>query len=496
MWNLIKATCCVVFAGATISVVAQPVPLIEASTNQVAAGTLGNPYYVSPRGLSGAGFVPGGGGGGGSTLPTNGLDSQTFIRGPGGTVLQTNENAFLGYGLLTNKNAFILYGDSRAKSDNSGATTIQSYLTNTYLAGSNWRFITNGGIGGQTVATMQAAFPAFINDYKATTAAASGTNVIVINMCGINDIVGFVGGAVVASNYDRMMWLERQSNCIVVAVTTSPAYGLTDSALANLKIFNDLIMTSTNWQYLVPAHQTIPPPPQSGMWADNIHNNSVGNDRLAFYINLAFLSGIRNSLWFTAFNSTLAGQMTGSAADSTGQASTIFGVGSTTAIHIASSSGANAWGETAFGDTMYEEWNSASGSLAFAAANLRAAKTPTNTFFYGINAATNMSGFTTVTPSGLNTIAMNQGWTNNFNQRADLIVEFGFVDAVTGDPVVHFTNSITGESYTNALRLAIAGNTTMLVNFTDISPKDFGSISNYSGTGASVTINKARWKLK
>lgn len=430
-----------------------------------------------------------------NTIVGGGIDGQVVLRSPGGTFIVTNSGALIGYGMFTNQNAYILDGDSRAKSDNGGATTIQSSLSN-YLVGSNWKFITNNGLGGQLVSSAVTAWPSFILDYKTFTASASGTNVIVIDLAGINDIVAFGSGTTVGSNYSRLMWLQKQSNCVVVAVGISPAYGLTDTQMANLKIANDIIFASSNWTYYIPAQLMIPPPPKSGMWADNIHNNSTGNDRIAFYINSAFLAGAYNKSWFYGFLDTPSAQSTGSAVDSTGQASSVFGVGSTTAIHIVSSSGANAWGNTAFGDTIYEEWNPAGAGLSFTAGNLRAAKTPTNTFFYGINAATNMAGFTTMIPAGLNTIALNQRWTNNFVQRADLIVDALFGDAATGDPVLHFTNSVSGESYTNGPRFGLTATVPMTLNFIDISPGDFGSFSNYSGTGATITIVKARWKLK
>jgi hypothetical protein len=354
------------------SAFADLLPPRQATTAEVVAGS-NVKAYVNPKqykdNMSG----------GGSSLPTNGADGSIFVRGPGGTIVQTNYGAFLGYGILTNKNAFMLYGDSRAKSDNSGSTTIQSYLTNTYLP-SNFRFITNGGIGGQTVATMMANFPAFINDYKALTASGSGTNVIIINLCGINDIVNFVGGSVVASNYDRLLWLERQSNCIPVAVTTSPAYSLGDTELGNLKIFNDLVMASTNWTYIMPAHQTIAPPPEAGEWADNIHNNSSGNDRIAFLINLALLSGPRNAFWFVGYTYTPPSQRSGSAADSSGLASSVVGLGSTPSLHLLQIAGNNAFGITPFGNNEYVEWNSASGALALGA-NVKYFFTPTNTTF-------------------------------------------------------------------------------------------------------------------
>lgn len=49
---------------ASVKTQAQPSPWYEATTGQVAAGVLGVPFVVTPRGLAGAGFFPGTNGGG------------------------------------------------------------------------------------------------------------------------------------------------------------------------------------------------------------------------------------------------------------------------------------------------------------------------------------------------------------------------------------------------------------------------------------------------
>lgn len=378
--------------------------------------------------------VPGGGGGGTqtninlNTIVGGGLDGQVVLRSPGGTLVVTNAGTFLGYGALTNQNAFILDGDSRAKSDNGGATTIQAALTNSYLVGSQWTFITNNGLGGQLCSDTVIAWPAFINNYKTFTASGSGTNVVVIDLAGINDIVAFASGTTVGSNYSRLMWLQKQSNCVVVAVGISPAFGLTDSQMGALKVANDIIFASSNWTYYVPAHLLVPPPPKSGMWADNIHNNTAGNDRIAAYVNYAFLAGQYNRTWFYGFLDTPSAQSTGSAVDSTGQGSSVFGVGGTPSLHLAHSSGNNAFGITPFGDTEYFEWNSASGTLALAG-NIKFALTPSNTVF--------SQGVTSTVSNKLAPVAITfpnttVNWTNPVNCTIQLYINNS---AITGTAI-------------------------------------------------------------
>lgn len=111
--------------------------------------------------------------------------------------------------------------------------------------------------------------------------------------------------------------------------------------------------------------------------------------------------------------------------------------------------------------------------------------------------ASNAAPSALVAPSGLNSITMNQRWTNNFNRLADLEVSALFTDAVTGNPNLGFTNTITGQAWTNSpLSALISGTSQITIVIPDISPNDFGSFSNYSGTGASVTFVKAWWHLK
>lgn len=119
-------------------------------------------------------------------------------------------------------------------------------------------------------------------------------------------------------------------------------------------------------------------------------------------------------------------------------------------------------------------------------------------WFGGISyVASNAAPSALVVPSGLNSITMNQGWTNNFNRLADLEVLALFTDAVTGNPNLAFTNTVTGQAWTNSpLSALIAGTSQITIIIPDVSPNDFGSFSNYSGTGASVSFVKAWWHLK
>lgn len=124
--------------------------------------------------------------------------------------------------------------------------------------------------------------------------------------------------------------------------------------------------------------------------------------------------------------------------------------------------------------------------------------TGTSNWFGGISfVASNAAPSTLISPSGLNSITMNQRFTNNFNRMADLEVQALFTDAATGNPLLGYTNTVTGQAWTNApASFLLTGTSTITIVIPDISPNDFGSFSNYSGTGASVTFLQSWWHLK
>ena len=120
-----------------------------------------------------------------------------------------------------------------------------------------------------------------------------------------------------------------------------------------------------------------------------------------------------------------------------------------------------------------------------------------NISVFFLNAMSNSAAHPTVTPSGLDTLALNTGWTNDLGARADMILT-GTIPTIYGSGNTNnlaVTNTVTGESYTNY----IAGNGLQPSGFMfvipDISPNDSGTISNW-GYNQSITNFKGVWKLK
>lgn len=109
---------------------------------------------------------------------------------------------------------------------------------------------------------------------------------------------------------------------------------------------------------------------------------------------------------------------------------------------------------------------------------------------------TNTAAFATITPANLHSITVGKGWTNDLGARADMVISIKYVDAATGDPKLAFTNSITGEAWTNQVSFGLAATYSELLVIPDISPSDRGSFTDLSGTGASITFLTAWWKLK
>lgn len=119
-----------------------------------------------------------------------------------------------------------------------------------------------------------------------------------------------------------------------------------------------------------------------------------------------------------------------------------------------------------------------------------------NVFQVPISAPTNTAPHTTVAPANLHSVTLGKGWTNDFGVRADLVIAVKYTDAATGDPAFSFTNSVTGEAWTNSVAFGLVATTKDTVVIPDISPGDTGSFTDLSGTGATVTFLTAWWKLK
>jgi len=109
---------------------------------------------------------------------------------------------------------------------------------------------------------------------------------------------------------------------------------------------------------------------------------------------------------------------------------------------------------------------------------------------------TNTAPVATIAPTGLHTVALGKGWTNDLGARADLILSVKLVDAVTGDPAIAFTNTVTGEAWTNNIVFGAVASVQYTITIPDLSPSDYGSFTDLSGTGASVKILNSWWKLK
>jgi len=129
--------------------------------------------------------------------------------------------------------------------------------------------------------------------------------------------------------------------------------------------------------------------------------------------------------------------------------------------------------------------NDGAGNLSWSVTNLTYVHQPSNA-----------APFATVSPAALHSVALGQGWTNDLGARADLVLSVKYIDAASGDPRFAFTNSVTGEAWTNGVAFGLAGTNLQQVVIPDLSPNDSGSFTDLSGAGASVTFLGAWWKVK
>lgn len=110
---------------------------------------------------------------------------------------------------------------------------------------------------------------------------------------------------------------------------------------------------------------------------------------------------------------------------------------------------------------------------------------------------TNNAPMKTIAPANLHSITIGKGWTNDLGARADMVISFSKSDAVGGNPALAFTNSVTGEAWTNTITGGIVITIQDTIVIPDISPNDRGSFTDVStGAGSAMAIRTAWWKLK
>lgn len=117
-------------------------------------------------------------------------------------------------------------------------------------------------------------------------------------------------------------------------------------------------------------------------------------------------------------------------------------------------------------------------------------------FFGGLTTiASNAAVRTRISSSGLHTVATGKGWTNDLGADADMFIEVFYTPTISQPASVSFTNTITGESFTNSVNVSVADVNKFLLVVPGISPGDKGSLTDVSGAGASVSTGQSWWKL-
>lgn len=116
--------------------------------------------------------------------------------------------------------------------------------------------------------------------------------------------------------------------------------------------------------------------------------------------------------------------------------------------------------------------------------------------FFNFNWLTNNSAPTMDVPSGgLHTLTVGKGWTNDIGCRATMVLEILFNKSATVASALSFHNTTRGRGWTNQLAAGLTGADRIHLEISGISPGDIGTLSDVSGSGASVIMNQSWWTL-
>lgn len=108
----------------------------------------------------------------------------------------------------------------------------------------------------------------------------------------------------------------------------------------------------------------------------------------------------------------------------------------------------------------------------------------------------NAAPYTRITPSGLDTLALNKGFTNDLGARATPVFDLSVPEPCTNFFVL--TNTTSGECHSNIVLNDDAFGKTypMTIIFPPVGPGEQGTLSNYLNSSQTFTIFKAQWVLQ
>lgn len=102
----------------------------------------------------------------------------------------------------------------------------------------------------------------------------------------------------------------------------------------------------------------------------------------------------------------------------------------------------------------------------------------------------------TIVQGGLHTVGLNLRWTNDLSFPADLEIALITTNSLSAFPILQYTNTTSGVSWTNSFTPSGNGTNRFTIVIPDINANDTGWFSNYAAVGTTVQIQNAWWHVK
>jgi len=207
----------------------------------------------------------------------------TALAGLNGTGL-TNVMGYSGY-FTSGPVRLVPIGDSLT-AGSSATTNYPYFLTNRgYITQANWVVPTNVGVANRQISQILSAY--YTNDIQYLK-PSGGTNAIAMLWAGVNDVQGNNwSGETTFGHWSNLVVQMRADGFKILAITVTPAATHTSSNVVAIMRYNEMIRDSPLWDWLYDAANEMPAPPVDTFYADSIHFNDAGYDRVARGVNRA-----------------------------------------------------------------------------------------------------------------------------------------------------------------------------------------------------------------
>ncbi|MGZ5569115.1 MAG: SGNH/GDSL hydrolase family protein, partial [Limisphaerales bacterium] len=158
-------------------------------------------------------------------------------------------------------------------------------------APTNFIYADNKGVVGQTAATTLANYSADTSAWK----PIGGTNSIIMDQSGINDIHGGVTASNLFLTTSNICRLAHADGFKIIVNQLYPYANISGAELANLTDYNQMLEKVPGmWDYLFAVNYVLPAPPNEDCYSDHIHPNQRGNESIARELDALLRCGLYN----------------------------------------------------------------------------------------------------------------------------------------------------------------------------------------------------------